>query len=283
MVLTTEKLTQKDKLVTLLASHSSDFLNPNRKAALERLAEIEVPTTRNEYWKYTRIAKYLNVDFALSEHKIIDNINQYKLFQEAVCIIFVDGKFQKHLSDNFKQEGIHIKSIAAAKTENSDTFSTCFSKQTANATEFFTLLNDSFCDDGYFIEVEEGKVLEKPIHILSVTNSENSFLNSRNLLVVGKNAQAKVIQSFHTLSGTSFINSVTETIVKENAVVEQVLIQNESSNASQINTIEVYQEKLSTYSITTASLGGKFIRNNLTIVVDGEFCETNLSGYYRCS
>ena len=57
-------------------------------------------------------------------------------------------------------------------------------------------------------------------------------------------------------------------------------IQNDCKNVSLISTILSKQEKNSHFNTNTISLGNDFVRNNLSIALDGENCETHLNGLF---
>ena len=85
----------------------------------------------------------------------------------------------------------------------------------------------------------------------------------------------------HTLSNdTSFSNMVTEVFVGENAQVEIHRLQNQNNHASQMSTMQIYQEGGSTVTCNTITLNGGFVRNNTNVVLDGEDAECNLYGIY---
>ena len=151
-------------------------------------------------------------------------------------------------------------------------------------TESFIALNTAFTFDGAFIHIPAHTVVEKPIHLLHVSDARNEATVSypRNLIVAENNSRVKVIESFHTVQSANhnFINSVTEVVVKENSIVELNKIQNEAAEAFHINHTEASQEKNSTFKINTITLGGGIVRNNLHIVLNGEYCNSQLNGLY---
>ena len=78
----------------------------------------------------------------------------------------------------------------------------------------------------------------------------------------------------------NFINSVSEIVVGENAQLEYNKFQDKEEENYSISTEYVYQKANSHFTINTATFHGALVRNNLTIEIDAENCETNLSGLY---
>ena len=124
-------------------------------------------------------------------------------------------------------------------------------------------------------------MIEKPIHIINITNSDNLISNTRTIVKAHDNSSVKIIESFVNLQGKeSFTNNVSEFFLNPNSNVEYNKIQNKEGDSYQISTEQVYQRKDSNFTINTMTLQGTLVRNNLNIEVHGQGCETNLNGIY---
>ncbi|MDP3442875.1 MAG: Fe-S cluster assembly protein SufD, partial [Ignavibacteria bacterium] len=87
-----------------LNGQSKTFLHDIRKDALNKLASINFPTTRDEEWKYTNVSPITKQNYVhainLDSPKITrDEINQL-LFNEFDyhLLVFVNGLFSEELS-----------------------------------------------------------------------------------------------------------------------------------------------------------------------------------------
>ena len=88
-----------------------------------------------------------------------------------------------------------------------------------------------------------------------------------------------IVESFVSLDDNSYLtNAVTEIVAGDNAVVEHDKLQAESAKAFHIGTVHVYQRANSTYTSNSISFGGALVRNNITVVLDGEGIECTLNG-----
>ncbi|MBK6398853.1 MAG: SufD family Fe-S cluster assembly protein [Bacteroidetes bacterium] len=84
-----------------------------------------------------------------------------------------------------------------------------------------------------------------------------------------------------TLGQRKFLyNIVTEVVMEENAKVEWSKIQLENSNTIHISHTECTQAVNSNFDIHTITFGGKIVRNNLHIVLNGKNITANLNGLY---
>jgi Fe-S cluster assembly protein SufD len=146
--------------------------------------------------------------------------------------------------------------------------------------EPFTALNTAFAREGLFLHVPADLILEEPLHILHVSDPQNKPFQThpRHLLVIEKNSQVKIIESHHSLStGPLFHNSVAEIVLKEGSRLDLIKIQDDNLHSFRT---QVYQEKQSSLNSIHFDLGGAIVRNNLTVTLNGENCESNLFGFY---
>jgi Fe-S cluster assembly protein SufD len=74
----------------------------------------------------------------------------------------------------------------------------------ANKELAFCNLNEALHENGFFLHVPKNVVIEKPIHVfyISQNQDENTFYNTRNLLVVEEGASVEVIESHHNFDET---------------------------------------------------------------------------------
>jgi Fe-S cluster assembly protein SufD len=147
----------------------------------------------------------------------------------------------------------------------------------------FTALNTAFLEDGAFVSIARGKVVEEPIHLLflSTTHGEGAVCHPRSLILAGEGSQATVIESYvGTGDDVYFTNAVTEIVAGPAAVVDHYKLQRESEEAFHVATLQVQQARNSTLSSHAVTLGGALVRNEVNAVLDDEGCTCTLNGLY---
>lgn len=264
-----------------------------RKAAIARFAELGFPTTRDEEWKYTDVTPLAKVPFKPVLGYKLDGLTKRGLEQFVpLCgrnlqwnrLVFVNGHFSKDLSSiSSLPLGVKMESLADAMRSDYEMVSQYLARYARYDDNAFTALNTAFLQDGVFIYIPNGTVIEAPIHLLFLsTGLETEFLtHPRNLIVIGKNSQATIIESHMSLANnTYFSNAVAEIVLGENSVIEYDKLQNESDRSFHIGTTQVHQGRNSNFTSNSVSLGGTLVRNNLTAVLDGEGSECTLNGLY---
>ncbi|MBC8342830.1 MAG: Fe-S cluster assembly protein SufD, partial [Bacteroidetes bacterium] len=138
--------------------------------------------------------------------------------------------------------------------------------------------------DGVFAWIPENTLLEKPLQIVNlVSQPENSFfqplIQPRNLVVVEKNSHVRLVFCDHTLSNNpSLTNMVTEIFVDEGASIEICNLQNQNNQGALISNLHIHQKDKSKVTVNTITLNGGFVRNNTSIIIDGEHAEANIFG-----
>ena len=277
------EFTKKDILVESLSG--LDFSNEPqhylslREEAKNRLKNLEVPTTKDEYWKYTRLGKIVNNTYSPGALESIDLTDHLIPALDANIIVLVNGYYSSELSCVEEQEGIVVLPLGVGK-EKGSLLPDYFNKLAHNE-ELFMALNNAFHTDGVCIHATKNAVIEKPYHIVNVMTGENVIAQTRNFFWAEQSSSFKVIESFVNLGeGTNFMNNVCEFFVDDNAQLEYNKIQNAGSENFHISTEQVYQAANSNFTINTATFTGALVRNNLNIEVDASNCETNLSGLY---
>ena len=258
-----------------------------REDAIERFAQLGIPTNDLEAWKYTNIAKTIDRPYTLPlapEGPSLEpsDIAPFTIdAMDAHRVVLVNGRIDESLSDiGDLPSGVVISSLAQAGEEHPDTVEEHYGQYADFEDEALTALNTAFVQDGAFVYVPSGTIVEKPIFFLHVTaGAEDLFLQPRHLFVVEDGAIAKIVEAQHSLTDAqTFTNTVSEAYVGERANLEHYLVQDEGPNASQVHTRAGQQEDDSVYSTNTITFSGEVVRNNATVEVNGSFCESNLYG-----
>lgn len=273
----------EDYRTSVVAEES--LLSPLRTMAIDRFSELGFPTTRHEEWKYTNVTPILKTHYAFNPNHFLlkkEEITPFLLVgKEAIVLVFEDGNFHPELSSLHNLPGGVI--IDSLKNHHTDHHLRDHLAKYA-AMESFIALNTAFVNDGAFVYIPANVVVEQPIHLLYINDTRNSttVVYPRNLIIAEKGAQVKVVETYHSIGSTNhgFNNAVTEVVVKQNANVELVKIQAENKSNYHISHTEAIQERDSVFNISTITLGGAIVRNNLHIVLNDVNCVAHLYGLY---
>jgi Fe-S cluster assembly protein SufD len=278
----------KERFNQLPSVNDLNGLGVIRQKAFEALNKMGIPTTRHEEWKYTRIGSFFNKEYQYTEGQsalTAADLASLRLpgYEQANELIYINGRYSSELSV-IRSKGLTVQPLQeAAKNEYKDIVAKHLGHSSNYLRDGINALSTAFVQDGVFVHVKKGQIIEHPIYLYNITDARqaNVLAQPRTLVYVGENAQVKFVETFNTL-GTqeSFTNRVIEIVVEKDAITEYYKIQTDASHASQVATTHIQQIGKSYTHTVTVSLNAGLVRNNLNIVLDEERCEAHLYGIY---
>lgn len=275
--------------VKSLDGKAQAWLRPIRESALARFAELGFPGPNVEDWRFTNVAPIANTEFRLlGEPEAELSARQAEAFRlpgaDAHTIVLVNGRYAPELSEvGALPKGVRVMGLAEALETDRARVEAHLARYADAQNHPFTALNTAFFEDGGFVYVPRGVVLERPVHLLYVTvpAAEPTILHPRNLIVADEEAQATVVEHYESVGdGVYFSNAVTELVVGPNGVVAHYVIERESTQAYNVETLRIHQERSSNVASHTVLLGGALVRNNVHPVLAGEGCECVINGLF---
>ena len=236
------------------------------KAAELALEKLSFPSTRDEYWKYTRLAKIQNSEFSVKEFDSTAEV--HSINERALHIECINGFFQTPVGEI--QTGIEITPIEEIDHALVD-----------YQTDFFSALNTAYYTSGIRIKIKAGTEVDKSIQLNFLSIDSGIQVQPRIEIIVEKSSSCNFIFNWHS-NGQSdnLYNMVSEMHVLENASLNIHQLQAGGNENYLINTMQIRQLRDSRFTVHTISLEGKILRNNLNVAVQGENCETDLNGLY---
>lgn len=269
-----------------ISKNSAPVLNKLRDEAFAQFEKIGFPTSRMENFLYTNLQDSFAYDYGINFHSMKSSLNPYEIFRCGVhginSHLFFVVNNQFYANDGIQAslpEGVvvgSLKEIAATKPE----LVKKYYGQIADQQDGTVAFNTSFAQDGFFLYVPKGVVIEKPIQLVNLMQADVDLLaNSRNLIVIEEGAQAKILVCAHTLNKRKYLaNRVTEVFVGKHAIYEHYKLENTSSKTTNIGSLFIKQEESSNVRVNEVTLHNGLTRNNVNITFDGEHAETVLCG-----
>lgn len=260
-----------------------------RSQGLEKMRELPFPTRKTEDWKHTDLQPALAKNYVHfldreDSNKDIDQIFTCEIHNfETEQLSLLNGWYQgdKEQLKKYKN-GVVAGSLSKAMEQYPELVDKHLGKYADLDKNIFHALNTSFFQDGIFIYVPDNIQVEMPLQSVSIVNhSDNIMLHTRNLLVLGKNSSLTFVQcDDSTNHQASFINSLTEVFIDENASLDHYKLQNLNDDTSLLNSTYFHQEKDSRLSTNSISLNGGLIRNYNHVKLNGRFAEADILGVY---
>jgi Fe-S cluster assembly protein SufD len=199
-------------------------------------------------------------------------------------LVFVNGFFSPELSLlRGTPPAVRIASLARVVAENSAFVQPYLDRTASHGEGGFVALNTAFVEDGAFLCIPPGGILDEPIYLIyvSVETATPVVSHPRNLLVFEEGSHARVVESYIGFSNKAYFNNaVTEIVGKENSIVDYYRLQREAEGAFHVGRVAAQLSRSCSFTSQTITLGGALVRNDLTAVLDGEGAECALNGLY---
>ena len=216
----------------MIFEHSSDVMNAQRDAAFERFSQGGFPTRKVERYKYTDIQKLFEPDYGLNLNRLEIPVNPYDAFRcdvpnMSTSLYFVvnDAFYTKALPKGNLPEGVIIGSLK----ENSSHLYNILAAKDADAV---TDLNTMLAQDGLFVYVPKGVVVDRAIQVINILRSDvDLMVNRRVLIIVEEGAEVKFLFCDHAMDDRHFLaTQVIEAYVGENAKLDLYCLEDVNHN-----------------------------------------------------
>jgi len=271
------------------ARGTPSWLDSIRQCAFQRFQALGFPTTKNEDWHFTSVAPIVEAAYPPrtapgGDVKPVDLAPFTFGASDWPTIVFVNGVFAPALSSlDALPDGVKVYDMATAFRTGDALVERHLSKLAEYELSTFTALNSAFVSDGAVVRVAKEFEVDRPIHILFVSDAiaAKTQSNPRTLIVAERNSKATVIESYVATGEASyFTNAVTEVLLEDGANLSHLKIQRESPRAFHVGTIEAEQKRDSHYQSFSFSTGAALSRTNIYTTLDGEGAGATLNGLY---
>jgi Fe-S cluster assembly protein SufD len=269
-------------------SRQPEWLRSLRQKAFGLFCNAGFPTLKDEAWRFTNVTALSREQFSLPEaggFRLTNEDLQPFVLPGAACrLVFVNGRFVSGLSDRRSlPSGVEACSLAAEIDCNVATLEAHLGHYLNIQNDPFCSLNTAFLDDGAYVHIARGTVLEAPIHLLFVSTETDIpwMVHPRNLLIAERDAQVDIVEEHISLGNEIFFsNTATELVAAENAVVAHHMIECENRKTFHVSTLRIQQERNANVSSHSVLTGGALVRNNVHPVLAGEGGECLINGLF---
>ncbi len=273
---------------SLLVSGDPEEIVQAKDRAMAAFGRLGLPDTTLESWRLTDLTESLAKEYDYYLEPIPEEDIQ-KVFRcniphlDTAVIGQLNGwHVSKDVPLMVLGNGIIMGSLAEARLQYPDLVARYFGTVADAETDGFTALNTAFARDGVFIYVPDGVRSPRPVQLINVIHHpENLFLQSRNLVVVGKGASLSIVHCDDSYNHqTSFSNIVTEVHLSDDATLDHYKLQNLNNNSTLINSVCFRLGAGAALESHFISLNGGLLRNNIRLRFDGPGGNAHVYGLY---
>lgn len=258
------------------------WLNQLRANAVDRVAALTVPTTRDEEWRFTDIAPLTRQSFqpvrTASRLQAAD-VERFCLGEAATRLVFVDGVYAPQLCSVARDLGVAVTNLSEAVSAHAAAVEPHLGRHTEFQDNVFAALNTAFLHDGALILVPRNASVPVPVHLLFIAAQREAASYPRCLLVAESGSTVTVVEDYVALQEQAyFTNAVTEIVLADNARVNHVRVQRDSGPAFHIANCAVSLAQASRYQSVSVTLGARISRYNLNVLQAAEGAECAIDG-----
>jgi len=245
-----------------------------RQAAEARLATRDLPTTRDEDWKYTDLKALDGLAFTPAPSVPVDISGLLLPEMVGTRQVFVNGHHAPHASCvSAVPAGVRFLPLSTASEA-------CHALGTVgpNANQsVFEDLNTARFSDGAVILVPKNLKVALPLHLLFITKAEAPVASFPRLLVVlERGAELELVEEHHG-EGTYLTCPVVEVRVAEGAILRHERVQRDGDEAFHLGTLKAEVAKGGQYHSRTLSFGARLSRQQPWVRL-AEGAECSLDG-----
>ena len=254
-----------------------------RETAMADFDRLGYPTTADEAWKSVNPSAITARDFqpgALVSPSDADMAPFIYSDMRAIRIVFVNGHYAPSPGTELP-EGIAIATLAEA--HDHALVKARLGTLAKSASLPFTALNTAFMRDGAFIHIAPNVAVETPIHLLFLTTASDATTLShpRALIIAEENSQLSLVETHAGIdAGVYFANAVTEIIACDNAVVDHIRLGLQGEDALHVANYQAELGRNSRLTLHDFTLGGAFVRHDISAYLRGEGGEATVNGCY---
>ena len=264
----------------MIFEHSSDVMNAQRDAAFERFKQGGFPTRKVERYKYTDIAKIFEPDYGLNLNRLEIPVDPYKAFKcdvpnlsTSLYFVVNDGFFPVEHRSHLP-EGVVLGSLKEFAT------SEYYNRLAAKDDDAVTDLNTMLAQDGLFVYVPKGVVVNRAIQVINILRSDvDLMVNRRVLIIVEEGAEVKFLFCDHAADDRRFLaTQVIEAYVGENAKLDLYCLEETHNKSTRVSNVYIEQQANSRVNHNIITLHNGVTRNKLNLDLIGEGAECSCNG-----
>jgi Fe-S cluster assembly protein SufD len=248
-----------------------------RAAAVEALRHQDLPTKREEDWKYLDLSPLRQAAFRPAEPAALDIRERILPEARGTRLVFVNGRFDPHHSNTSAlPQGLRFLPLHAA----SEAAPRLGSLLEPAASDFFANLNAAAFSEGAHVYVPRDLKAEAPLHLLFLTEGGGGALPAtlpRLFVELERGASLELIEEYAG-SGAYLTNAAVEILVHEGAELRHERIQRESPEAFHISNLRADVARDGRYLSRTITFGARLSRQAPDVRLLGPGAEASLEG-----
>jgi Fe-S cluster assembly protein SufD len=259
-----------------------DAWNAWRRARLEQLTGLGLPTPRDEAWKYANLR--------LLERRVAAPLPLQPVAADAVMallpdvpgvrFVFVDGRFAPALGAGTLPAGARFTSLQElAASRPPETLTDVLPTPTDAVDDRVRLLNATLLTDGAHLAIDAGVAVTEPVSIVFVHTAGAAY--TRLVVDAGPQSALTLVEHHVTLGEPdTFAAPVVDLRLAPGAAVDHYRVQLQGTKAVSADDVQVLVGRDASYTHHSHAFGGQYARTDLRIRLDAPGASAALNGLF---
>ncbi|MDD4158554.1 MAG: Fe-S cluster assembly protein SufD [Proteiniphilum sp.] len=274
-----------------LDAHSVEGMNRHRDAACDTFRQIGFPTSREEEYKHSNVARAFDANLGLNLRNIPIPVNPYDAFKcdvpnlsTRLFFLINDRYYDKPLANDPLPEGVFVGSLQRFSDEYPEVFNAHYGQIADYSDNGVVAYNTLFAQDGFVVYVPANVTVEKPLQLINILRGGVDLsVNRRILVIAGENAQVKLLVCDHAVDDVHFVvTQVTEVFADVSAQVDVYELEENSVKVTRLNNLFSEQKENSHVVTSGITLHNGYTRNNYRFRLLGEHARVDAGGLAIC-
>lgn len=248
-----------------------------RADAAARLADVGLPTRRDEYWKWTWPDSLIAA--SPSPAAVFDYAGEPPVFHaiDRLKVVFVDGVFDADASDDLSDEGIEIERLADAAAADihwaKDLYGVLEARGQSPVARPLAAHNTAMATDGVVIRVT-GQV-SRPVSLFYRHDDANSDAVLHHVIRVEEGAKLTLLENG---AAAARFSKVCEVDVADRAEFHHIRAQGRDHERQAITHLFARLGAESVFKSFTMTVNGRLTRNECVIELLGDNATAHVAG-----
>ncbi len=232
------------------------WLTAAREAAFARFAARGLPTTDDENWRFTSLRPLSDAVFTPAPAHVAPVGNP------------AAGAVVATLTDALARDADSLESALTAADDRP-----------------IVALAAAFATDGIVIRVPDGVDVREPLEIrCDAEGAAPLAICPRVIVRIGRGARLTLVETWSGTGATpTFTNRIADIRIAEGGALDHVTIVDVPPTAIHISAVDVTLAAGANYTSTVVTGGGRLVREDRTVRLDGEGASCRLDGLYFAS
>lgn len=271
-----------------IEKNSNAILNSFRDEAFMAFSRLGFSSKDADYYRFIDLPTLFNADYGVNVNCLQPTFNPYQKFHcdvpgiNSFLYYVVNDVFVDSLISDLP-EGVIICGLKQAVERCPELLKQYYGKSVKMENDGVLAFNMSFAQDGFFIYVPEGVVVEKPIQLVNILTGNRPLLaTTHNVIILEKGAKANLVVCDHSLDKNVDLlaNRITEVFVAEGVEYDHYKVESTTPFTKNISTLVINQAEKSSVVANIITLHNGITRNNIEVNLCGEDAKTTLCGIF---